>query len=93
MNFERQKYISNLQKKTNKLFWKEIQDLDYHGMHCYPKQIILRFWYAISLPPLEFEPMENSHKEPNGCQIGVKKSAFIPSKFGKENCAGLYLTC
>ena len=41
------------------------------------------------LVPLEFEPMENSHKETNGCQMGVKKSAFIPSKLGRENYAGL----
>ena len=64
MNFKRQKYIS----KQVSFSGKEIQELDYHGMHCCPKQIILRFWCAISLPPLESEPMKNSHKEPNGCE-------------------------
>ena len=79
MNFRRQKYIS----KQVSFSGTEIQELDYHSMHWCPKQIILRFWCAISLPPLESEPMENSHKEPNGCQMGVKKSAFIPSKLGE----------
>lgn len=39
MNFKRQKYIS----KQVSFSGKEIQELDYHGMHCCPKQIILRF--------------------------------------------------
>lgn len=64
MNFRRQKYIS----KQVSFSGTEIQELDYHSMHWCPKQIILRFWCAISLPPLESEPRRTVTRS----QMGAK---------------------
>lgn len=78
----RDKYIYNIQE--NKLFWKKNSTIRYCCIYNCPKQIFLRFRSApISLPPSSLNQWRTRN------HMGIKKSAFIPAKFGKENATGV----